>query len=576
MKKLYTGIAAAALAATGLACGTGAAHAEGAWPDQFSAQQVVPVAGATYLLGSYDTGQQADDGDGGTYDVTGSTLVKAVGNTVTRIDLGANADPAAITSHGDTVYVVGSDDETDDAELWTVAADGTVSDPQALPDTGTPQKVAVSSDGRVAVAGWDSVVVMDAALEVTATMPSTGFSGIGDIAFSANGDTLRIAANDSDDTNVDLWSLSSDAGTTSPDDVTPQVLEPADGGAFASGVAVSADGTTYVTVINGDGSGLYAVKGAGTPAYQYLGYAQGLALSADGSTAYVAGDSGIFAVATNKLGTYGENPNPDYYAGGDDGVNAVAVDAAGDVVIAESTYDYDTSTTSDQTLDVVSAPGAPSHVTAKRGDTWAEVSFSPSASSGSSAWTATDPSDSDTFVAYTVTLHDTTDPTKTDIVSSDIWDPSDVELGFDDEQLIPGDAYTISVTATNGLFSSTAATSTLPAYKAPAGGGHSSTPQPTNDPAPTQQPVHVTKIKAAKIKASSKKLTLKLPGVTTAPGKVKVFDGKKLIGKAKIKDGKLVLKLKKKLHKGKHKITLKYAGSAKVAKFHESVKVKVK
>ena len=575
MKKLYTGIAAAALAATGLACGTGAANAAGTWPDQFSASQVVPVAGATYLLGDYDTGEQSDDGS----DITGSALVKVVGDTVTMIGLGTNADPSAITSHGNTVYVAGSDDQTGDAELWTVSADGTVSGPQTLPDTGTPQNVAVSSDGRIAVAGWDNVIVMNSNLAVTATLPSTGFSALGAIAFSPNGDTLQIAANDSDENdnggaNVDLWSLGSDAGNTTIDDVTSQVVEPADGGSYASGIAVGADGTTYVTTINGDGSGLYAVKGAGTPAYQYLGFAQGLALSADGSTAYVAGDDGIFAVATDKLGTYGDNPNADYYAGGDDSVNAVAVDAAGDVVIAESAYDYDSDTTSDQTLDVVSAPGAPSHVSVTRGDTWADVSFSPAASSGSSAWTATAPGSDDTFIDYTVTLHDTTDPTKGDIVSSDIWDPSDVQLGYDDQQLVPGDSYQVSVTAANGLFTSTAATYSLGAYKAPATGSHTPAPQPTTQAAP--HPAQVTKIKAAKIKSSSKKLTLKIAGVTTVPGKVKVYDGKKLIGKAQIKNGKLVLTLKKKLHKGKHKLTVKYAGSAQVAKFSKSVKVKVK
>lgn len=580
MKKLHTGIAAAALAATGLACGTGAAHAEGTWPDQFSAQRVVPVAGATYLLGDYDTGHQADDGNGGTYDVTGSALVKIVGSTVTTIDLGSDAEPSAITNRGNTVYVAGSDDQTGDAELWTVSADGTVSAAQTLPDTGTPQNVAVSADGRVAVAGWDHVIVMNSDLTVTSTLPSTDFSSLGAIAFSPNGDTLQIAANDSDENdnggaNVDLWSLDHDAGDTTIDHVASQVIEPADGGSYASDIAVGADGTTYVTTINGDGSGLYAVKGTGTPAYQYLGFAQGLALSADGSTAYVAGDDGIFAVATDKLGTYGDNPNADYYAGGDDSVNAVALDAAGNVVIAESAYDYDSGTTSDQTLDVVSAPGAPSHVSVTRGDTWADISFSPAASSGSSAWTATAPGSDDTFIDYTVTLHDTTHPAKGDIVSSNIWDPSDVQLGYDDQQLVPGDAYAVSVTATNGLFTGPAATYSLAAYKAPAGNGtgHTTQPQPTSHPAP--QPAKVTKIKAAKITSSSTKLTFSLAGVSNAPGKVKVFEGKKLIGKGTIKDRKLVLKLKKKLHKGKHKLTVKYAGSAQVAGFSKSVTVKV-
>ncbi|WGL51758.1 hypothetical protein P5P86_17585 [Nocardioides sp. BP30] len=86
----------------------------------------------------------------------------------------------------------------------------------------------------------------------------------------------------------------------------------------------------------------------------------------------------------------------------------------------------------------------------------------------------------------------------------------------------------------------------------------------------------VGSIKATKVKAGAKKLTLTLSGVSTVPGKVKVYDGKKLIGTATVKNGKVVVKLKKKLAKGKHKVTVKYAGSSSVAKFTKSVTVKVK
>lgn len=87
----------------------------------------------------------------------------------------------------------------------------------------------------------------------------------------------------------------------------------------------------------------------------------------------------------------------------------------------------------------------------------------------------------------------------------------------------------------------------------------------------------VTTTKAATIKSSAKKVTVTLAGVTgSAPGKVKVYDGKKLIGKATIKDGKVTLKLKKHLAKGKHHLTMKYAGSAQVAAFHQKATLKVK
>lgn len=94
-------------------------------------------------------------------------------------------------------------------------------------------------------------------------------------------------------------------------------------------------------------------------------------------------------------------------------------------------------------------------------------------------------------------------------------------------------------------------------------------------PPTVQVPTTVGTIKAVSTKAGSNKLTLLLGGVTDAPGKVKVYDGKLLIGKAKISNGAVTVKLKKHLTKGKHTIKLKYAGSPELASFTKSLKLKV-
>ena len=94
----------------------------------------------------------------------------------------------------------------------------------------------------------------------------------------------------------------------------------------------------------------------------------------------------------------------------------------------------------------------------------------------------------------------------------------------------------------------------------------------------TTGPVHVAKL-ASKLtaslasktvkqgKAATMRLVLKVPGVASPTGKVKVLDGKKVLEKsafAKGKHGKLVVKLAK-LKAGVHKLKAVYAGSSTVA-----------
>lgn len=132
-------------------------------------------------------------------------------------------------------------------------------------------------------------------------------------------------------------------------------------------------------------------------------------------------------------------------------------------------------------------------------------------------------------------------------------------------------------TAYLGSTSNTVAvTASAPSGGNPGGGTPGGGTAGTGTGPTTVTPGAVTSIKKATIKSSAKKLKLKVTSTATTAIKVKVYDGKKLIGTATIKNGKLTLKLKKKLKKGKHSLKVKYAGSASVSAFTKTVKVKVK
>lgn len=104
----------------------------------------------------------------------------------------------------------------------------------------------------------------------------------------------------------------------------------------------------------------------------------------------------------------------------------------------------------------------------------------------------------------------------------------------------------------------------------------SSPSSPTSAPA-SSAPVVVSGLKApAKVKSSAKSLTLTLVETGAFTGTVTVYDGAKPIGTATVVNGKLTVKLKKKLKKGKHTIKVVFAGSASAGAFTKTVKVTVK
>lgn len=105
----------------------------------------------------------------------------------------------------------------------------------------------------------------------------------------------------------------------------------------------------------------------------------------------------------------------------------------------------------------------------------------------------------------------------------------------------------------------------------------SSSPSTSNSSPAGSTPVVVSAVTApAKLKSSAKSLTLTLVETGTFTGTVKVYDGSRLIGTATVVNGKVTVRLKKKLKKGKHTIKVVFAGSASASAFTKTVKVTVK
>lgn len=114
-----------------------------------------------------------------------------------------------------------------------------------------------------------------------------------------------------------------------------------------------------------------------------------------------------------------------------------------------------------------------------------------------------------------------------------------------------------------------------------------------NDGGPTASKyVHVTVVKFSsttkasfdsntrkKSKKGTAKVTVKASGVSRPTGKVTVLDGKKSVGSGTLASkhkGVIKIKLKKKLKKGTHKLTVKYAGTGLVKASSKTYTVKVK
>jgi len=663
MKKLYAGLAAAALTATGIACTAGAAHAsENPWPSDLG------YSGNTTSIAVTDDGtvyaaSTVDDNS-----VLHVTTTTADGETSARsitlgTDSGFSVDQVwqTVVAPSGAVLVVGDESDTDinNTELWVVAPGSGTGTRVTGDDIPVGDAIALSADGTHGVMSGSgqaaTFTLSGGTLTLGTPVPldtTDGAWAYANAVAITNDGTAYIAGADEPDydygDNPDaadpvptLWKLDGELSSHELGGPAISVAALDDGGAV---VGESDDGDDYLQFSGGD-------NGGNTLPLDYRpDY-----LVTEGHTLWASGWGGGFeTVDLSAVGSYTHaNPVPSAYYDGADQVSGIGVSPDGSALYAVAeTYNDDDETYSTSSLYQFTKPGkVSSPQTIDLGDGNACVDFTaPSAPADASS------------LSYVVTATDRANHSLVTVMGYSTGDDSGEACfgGDDGENLLDlSHAYDLTITADNGGMlgdaadggsllpgvaagkvalsgtaqvgsTLTATTSGWPAGttftyewgtvysngesggETPIAGATQSTLALTaalagqkvvvgvtghladhtgttvwssivtvagaTQPQPQPQPVEVTKIKPATIKANTKKVKLALPGITVAkaPGKVKVYDGKKLIGKATIVNGKLVLKLKKHLSHGKHKLKLSYKGSAQVAKFNKSVKLKVK
>jgi hypothetical protein len=640
MKKLYAGIAATALAATGIACTAGAVHADVApwssldYAPSANGDMISTAVGADGTVYTASLNDARDRINVSTTTPTGASTHHTVAPTpadgMSIDDIGS----VAVTSTGKLVISAAQIGDVYDAGVWTarVGDDAATETISGLDGTGP---VAVSSDGNHAALATYSTMYSFAPSDTTATSVAFDESedAYANVTALAVADSGKAYAVGEDATNAPMgWEATAGDPTASPLRLAAAPVSVA----FAGSTVVigekqeTDDDVTYSLEVVAATSEPHAVPLPDQPDL--------LAVSPNGGTLFASDGYDVERVDLTQLDTdtgAGQVPAQQF----DDEIFGLTATSATFYAVT-SAYDGDTDSYETASLLRLTKPGAVRNATQSvYADGSIDLEWKAPADTG-----GVDP-------AYVVTLTDKAGKVLTDRVT-DTYDYLDSRKG-----LRPGSTYTITVRAENVAFSGQdvpvapvlpgASTVTVSgsavvggtltanvANKWPAGtkvsyqwgysggqyggavdGATSRTFAPTADlaglqvtvrvtgtlagyspttvtsapvvikPAPTHtapkpapKPEKVAKIKPATIKAGAKKVKVNLPGITVtkAPGKVKVYDGKKLIGTATIKNGKLVLKLKKKLPKGKHKIKVKYAGSAQVAKFTKTVKVTVK
>jgi hypothetical protein len=648
MKKLYAGLAAAALAATGIACtaGTASADPSPAWPS---------------VLGNYTpstAGAIAVDGDGTVY----SASTEADHDTVLHVTTttpGGTSSPGTVSLQLDPDYttadisqialtptgaVVVLADENDGADnhqsrLWVAPAGADTATPSDA-DLPVGAALALSPDGAYGVT-TNGASAATFTISGSTLTPATAadVAGSADAAAVTDGGTAYLAGYRDDGSNA-VWTLDEANGIGDPRGLR----------AAAESIGVLPGGGVAVGESDDDGNqSLELVDGPHDGATVPLTH-EPVFLAAHGSTLWTSNWNGAIAtVNLDALGAYSATHQVPTYQGNLDNTYGLGLSAdASKLYVAGQTSTYDDNGDASfgpLALYAFAKPGKVSDAYISAED--AESGSLPCVDfTGPAATAGVD-------LSYVVTA---TDRSTHAVVSVQGWSNGDgtgTGCFADEDQnslLSPTHAYDVTVAADNGgiLGDTASAGAILPAIagegKATISGtpkvghtltgavtgwgsgvsvsyqwnsieshGESGGPEPIAGQtgrtlnltagllgkrivliATAKQKDHadayaysqvvtvaaaqtkVTTITAKPVKAGAKKVTLTAPGATSAPGKAKVYEGKKLIGTATIKDGKLVLKLKKKLHKGKHKLTVKYAGSAAVAKFTKTVHVKVK
>ena len=655
MKKLYAGLAAAALTATGIACSAGAAHASSAWPSPLGFTPDSSVASVASVLSTDGTQMYTvaiDSTDSSVVDVATTDLVSGATTQDGPLifdDTSFAPDAVAVAGDG-TILLSGV---ASDADSYAVGNVDSVN--ASVQTTGAPGNgiAAISADGSHAVVGGDGngntqLLPIDLTNAQTGDVIDLGAGN--DVNTSTNATAVTVANDGTIDAAVTNWdgSMETDAvralawdgavtGTTSLDGSATALVSL--GGGVVAAAIETADDSAELQYVGGsqtetlvplddepseltaspDGTTVWAIE---PNSYGITAIKDGVATTLDGSSTTTDASYGDVFAAAGSNDTLYLVATPWDAADDSDGPTAVyALGTPTETATSPSATFEDATTLAVQFTGVLDAPtplgyavtvtdhSNPSH-------TWTSMAWDAGHSDGTDR--ATFP-DLDPTKAYDISIRSfnggflgapvtasylpslgaesaavSGTPTVGQVVSATVagaW-PTGTTLSYQWDVVVVNGESADLVAIAGATGSSLTLTSDLVGKRiAVVVTGHKdgyadSTAQSSafgpiaattvTTPPTVQVPTTVGTIKAATIKAGSKKLTLLLGGVTSAPGKVKIYDGKKLLGSAKISNGTVTLKLKKHLSKGKHKIKLTYAGSAELGGFTKTVKLKVK
>lgn len=425
--RLTTGLAAAALLTTGIAC-TGAAQAAdpSGYPHElaFGAGKLIAGGDAVYAVGIEDD----------------RAYVAEVGaGTAVEVGAGAAWIDAALEADGTTLRVVTWAE--DGYHYWTVDTDDLSVNDEGQPAAGaSPEALGTDAGGVFEVRDVQEqglrLVTGAGGVRLTDSESSDSAS-IGGVA--ARGDlgdrTWYAAGTDFANQTATLWTY---------DEATEAVGDPvalgADGDpdSFVEGLAVDqAEGVVYALSWrdNEDAPqsfGITAVQD-GPDTYLPLRYrAQDIALSPDGETLYLASNDSVLALDTDRLADYEDESEADaVYV--DSTVSALAVDPSRTVYAASDA----------PAVHAFAVPAAPSDLVATP-DSMSTTAFSATWDEGKYAW---ERDDSDP-IRYRYTVRDAEGV----VVASDSTRDQVLYV----EGLQPGATYSVEVTASNGLVLSAA------------------------------------------------------------------------------------------------------------------------
>jgi hypothetical protein len=463
-RRLGAGIAAAAVVTAGLAC-LGTAHAAelADFPQEldFTPTDLAASAEEVYAAGYVGVGTSDT-----TPFATVDGYVEAVGSGE-KVHLGDGTWPSAISvsPDGQTLHVVGTrtdeafPDNGTSAHRWTIATGTmTVTASESL-GIGNVYDVATDASGTYITTSLDdnaSVLRLGSALVPVG--PAISPSHIGLLPDGESTDVVVAGADFVEDGSEASLRIISDG------EVGEKVVLGPVGGSDDSVIGMDVDevnGLVYLTsfrdVVEGPQEYGLNVIGPDTERYIPIDHpVSSVVVSPDGETVYVAG-SGVSAYDVDELDSYSEDdPAPAAYFGDQGFVGLATSDPGGRLYATteETTYDPETDELLGSVLRVhaLEAPGTPTGlqaVTPEWGDGSMLLSWTaPASTGGANAYSLT----------YRLSLQDQAggEPITVDDV-----------FGTDHEftGLVAGRTYSVSVTATNGAFTGTAASTT---YTAPA------------------------------------------------------------------------------------------------------------